>query len=96
METIKKLTTKEIVAAFVFITSLSGTWYKMQNDVDNLLRANQELEKKMELYEARLIVYSGLPNQVKEVESTVQENAKMLNVIHDGLVAKGIIPPRRN
>ena len=91
-----KPTTKEALGIIVFIFPIIGMFYTMQSDIGYLKDENIAMKKSMEMYDARLGVYAGLPNEVNEVKLEVGEIYKMVNVIHDGLVAKQIIPPRRN
>lgn len=96
MENKFKFTIKELITVVVLLLSMAGTYYKLQSDMDYLKADKAELSRKISELEHKINTYSSLPQQVETVSNKVAENGKMLNVIHDGLIAKGIISPRRN
>lgn len=91
---IRKLSIKDMIFIAGVILGIAGTYFKVQFDVDSLKKDNIRLSNSLDEYNNKLDKYSGLPRQIQDVEKTVDNNAKMLRVIHDGLVAKGIIAPR--
>ena len=96
MENKFKFTVRELVTAILILISILGTYFKLQSDMDYLKEDKVELSQKISELEHKINTYSSLPSQVETVSDKVAANGKMLNVIHDGLIAKGIISPRRN
>jgi len=91
-----KLPIKDIIKYVVFIFLLSGAYFTIQDDIKHLKEDNEVLSNRMDAHRDRISTYSDLPNRVKNVEKVLENIEDKLNVIHDGLVAKGIIAPRVN
>jgi len=91
-----KLTVKELITAGTILLTVAGVYFKSQNDLEYLKKDNTELSEKVSGLEKQISTYSGLPKQVTELSANLKDNARMLGVIHDGLIARGIISPRRN
>ncbi len=89
-----KLTLKEALTVIMFLLGIAGTYFKAQYDIDTIKADNIELSQKIERYNSRLSDYAELPNQVQDMEEIIENIKDMINIIHDGLVAEGIIPPR--
>ena len=90
-----KLTVKELITAGTILLSVAGVYFKSQSDLEYLQQDNVKLSEKVTEIEQKINTYSGLPQQVEELSIDIKANAKMVTVIHDGLVANGTIPPRR-
>lgn len=91
-----KFSIKEIITVGAIVLGLAGTYFKNQYDIDYLKEQNKNKTVTISELKAEINSYSSLPKQVKALQIKLESNARMLGVIHDGLIAKGIIAPRRN
>ena len=89
-----KFTIKEIITVGVIVLGLAGTYFKNQFDIDYLKKQDTENKASISGIKKEIVVLSRLPSQVGSLQIKLESNARMLGVIHDGLIAKGIIAPR--
>lgn len=87
----KKLsfTLKDMIYIIAIIISVLGNYYSTDT---RLIFVEKDLTE----IKAENKAYKGLPTKVQNIEKQVNENAKIIEAIYLGLVAKGIIKPNTN
>ena len=90
----RAITIKDLVYIVVMTASLLGSYYAIASRVTVLELELKQADKEIAVLTKEIASFKDLPGDVESLTKLSIEIGKTVDIIRDGLIAKGIIKPR--
>ena len=86
-------TTKDIVYIIGFVLTFAASWYNFDKRMVIMELDNINKTERIISLESEIQTYRELPQKITNIDKTSTATFKLVGIIRDALIAKGIIKP---